>query len=997
MTILQPGQQLGPYQIISQIGKGGMATIYKAYHANMDRYVALKIVAIGLTEDPNFLKRFQQEARLIARLEHPHILPVHDFGEADGIPYLVMRYLEAGTLKERLAASPLTLTEIDRIFTQLADALTYAHENGVIHRDIKPSNAMLDRRGDIFLTDFGVAKIVEGSSHLTATGTITGTPAYMSPEQAQGQKADQRSDIYSLGIVLFEMLTGRVPFEAETPLAVIFKHIQEPPPPLSVVRPDLPYMLEPVLLRALAKDPAERFASMHEFLDTWKQAYHEAMAWQPTPAAPPAIQPVTPLPAPVLLTPPPLSEPATLSPVLDQSAPASAQKFNWKPIGIGSVVVLALLAAIFLFILRQPSQQSPLSAPTSVPTQATATSFPLVAAPTPTENATSAKPTWTNWIGANNIYSLTTLGDKVYTAGVGGLTIWNKVDGKATQISTRNGLPSAWAVSIFRDSLDDSLWIGTDAGLAHYQNGQVSEVFSSQDGLDSDYITSINRLGDQLLVGTGYCGGAGCGLQTYDGKRWKAVDGFPSADNPTEESVSHNTHSVVVDSTQQIWVGTGDGIAWRDREQKWHVFKTTSGLTDNLVICLFADKDGALWAGTASSGLDRFNPDTQKFETEINLSDYGISDVRSLAMDQNGNLWIGGYNLVRYDLVTKKLTVFSLDDDSLPGRDIYALHVDENNTLFIGTEGSGLLRYDGDGKFTGWTIPNTIDYANYASIVPAPDGRLFFNATYGNGTDIYDPQTDTWAWLTGQPEGGLPLALGTDGTLWYGGGNGVWSVNSSSTIHLTTEHGLPSNQVNQIVAAPDGSVYAATDEGLAVIRNFKVEKTFRPGQAGFMEGRLGPIYAASDNTLFIADEGGATIGHYIPEKGKWAWTDIAATLGVEPVAITSFAEDSEGRFLAGTYGNGLYRTVKDNWEHITIATDSGVQLLNDHIRCIRIAPDGAVWLADYWEGVIRIDGANWTKYSLADGLGSNVVNDIYFAPDGSVWFATDSGVTRLKP
>jgi len=227
MTTLQPGQMLGPYQIIDQIGKGGMATVYKAYHAAMDRYVALKVVATQLVDEPNFLQRFRQEARLIAKLEHPHILPVHDFGEADGIPYMVMRFLEAGTLKERLAAGQLTLPEIDHIFTQLANALEYAHEKGVIHRDIKPSNAMLDKRGDVFLTDFGVAKMLEGSSALTATGAVTGTPAYMSPEQAQGHKVDQRSDIYSLGVMLFEMLTGRVPFEAETPMAVLFKQIQD--------------------------------------------------------------------------------------------------------------------------------------------------------------------------------------------------------------------------------------------------------------------------------------------------------------------------------------------------------------------------------------------------------------------------------------------------------------------------------------------------------------------------------------------------------------------------------------------------------------------------------------------------------------------------------------------------------------------------------------------------------------------------------------------------
>jgi tRNA A-37 threonylcarbamoyl transferase component Bud32 len=329
MTTLQPGQMLGPYQIISQIGQGGMATVYKAYHASIDRYVALKVVSAQLAEDPDFLKRFQQEARLIAKLEHPHILPVHDFGEFEGTPYMVMRFLEAGTLKERLAA-PISLAEVDRIFTQLANALQYAHDNDVIHRDIKPSNAMLDKLGDIYLTDFGVAKILEGTAKLTATGTITGTPAYMSPEQARGDKADQRSDIYSLGVVLFEMLTGHVPFEAETPMAVLFKQIQDPPPPLSIVRPDLPYTFEPVLLKALAKDPAERYASIHDFLDAWKRAYTETGNL--------AAAPIAPTPAPV--------------PETKKAADVPARRPNWIIIGIGIGIVAIACALLFAFILR---------------------------------------------------------------------------------------------------------------------------------------------------------------------------------------------------------------------------------------------------------------------------------------------------------------------------------------------------------------------------------------------------------------------------------------------------------------------------------------------------------------------------------------------------------------------------------------------------------------------------------------------------------------------
>ena len=205
------GQTLGSYQILEQVGKGGMATVYKAYHAAMDRYAAVKVLPPHFMHDDTFLERFEREARTIARLEHPHILPVYDYGKTDdGTTYIVMRYIEAGTLADLLSAEDPDLNEAIRLFKQIADALAYAHEQGVVHRDMKPSNILVDGRRQTFLTDFGLARIVEGDSSLTGS-MILGTPTYMAPEQCEGQPADERSDIYALGIILYEMLTSRPP------------------------------------------------------------------------------------------------------------------------------------------------------------------------------------------------------------------------------------------------------------------------------------------------------------------------------------------------------------------------------------------------------------------------------------------------------------------------------------------------------------------------------------------------------------------------------------------------------------------------------------------------------------------------------------------------------------------------------------------------------------------------------------------------------------------
>lgn len=258
------GKSLGPYRLIEQIGAGGMATVYKAYQSNLDRYVAVKILPPALAFDEQFARRFQREARALTRLEHAHILPIYDHGYDGDVAYLVMRYIETGTLRDLMDRGSLSWEQTEHIISQVAAALDHAHRMGIIHRDVKPANILIDSQGDVYLTDFGVAHILEGNQPLTDTGVGIGTPAYMSPEQGQGLKVDQRADIYALGIVLYEMLTGRVPFQAETPLAIILKHMHEALPLPRAVNPRLSEATERVILKALSKNPADRFQTAGE-------------------------------------------------------------------------------------------------------------------------------------------------------------------------------------------------------------------------------------------------------------------------------------------------------------------------------------------------------------------------------------------------------------------------------------------------------------------------------------------------------------------------------------------------------------------------------------------------------------------------------------------------------------------------------------------------------------------------------------------------------------
>ena len=253
------GRELGPYRVLEQLGVGGMATVYKAYHAAMDRYVAIKVLPEHLAREAGFRARFEREARTIARLEHRHILPVYDVAEDDGVPYLVMRFTDGGDLADLIAAGGLTTARAAELVAQVADALAYAHSLGVIHRDVKPANVLIGRDGDALLSDFGIAKIYSDTSQLTGEGMMVGTPAYMAPEQLRGQAVDARTDIYSLGVVLYQALTGECPFIAETPLAVALMHIHNPLRPPRQLNPAIPEPIERVVLRALAKNPDDRF------------------------------------------------------------------------------------------------------------------------------------------------------------------------------------------------------------------------------------------------------------------------------------------------------------------------------------------------------------------------------------------------------------------------------------------------------------------------------------------------------------------------------------------------------------------------------------------------------------------------------------------------------------------------------------------------------------------------------------------------------------------
>jgi len=259
------GHQLGQYEILGQIAKGGMATVYRAHQKSVGRDVAIKVLPRNFTHEDTFLERFYREVEIIAKLQHPHILPVYDFGEYDDMPYIVMAYLSGGTLADFIAEAGANATEMMRVLRQIADALDFAHSKGIIHRDFKPANVLLDEQGNTYLADFGLAKVTETLSDITGMA-ILGTPTHMAPEQAGPDEPTPAVDVYALGITVYQLLTGKVPFESSNASAIVMAHVMQPVPDIRELRPDLPDNLHAVMSKVLAKTAEERYATAGEFV-----------------------------------------------------------------------------------------------------------------------------------------------------------------------------------------------------------------------------------------------------------------------------------------------------------------------------------------------------------------------------------------------------------------------------------------------------------------------------------------------------------------------------------------------------------------------------------------------------------------------------------------------------------------------------------------------------------------------------------------------------------
>jgi serine/threonine-protein kinase len=279
MTTELIGKMLGQYEIVELVGEGGLAAVYKAFQPSLQRWVAIKVLHEGYEET---LARFRREAEAIARLRHRNILVIYEYGEEQGYPYIVMELVEQGTLKDYLTDKPMDWVRTVRLIIPIAEALHYAHQQGLIHRDVKPSNILIPQEDWPLLGDFGLVKVSDAEQALTATGIIMGTPAFMAPEQASGVVIDHRADMYAIGVILFRMITGRLPFDYENPHLLMMAHLSEPPPSPRQFNPTCPPELESIILTALRKEPDERYPDMQTMVNALKYVLNVSTVAMPS-------------------------------------------------------------------------------------------------------------------------------------------------------------------------------------------------------------------------------------------------------------------------------------------------------------------------------------------------------------------------------------------------------------------------------------------------------------------------------------------------------------------------------------------------------------------------------------------------------------------------------------------------------------------------------------------------------------------------------------------